>query len=159
MNEFSFDTQLGSQQIKVDVHIFHSLETIISFCFLDNCYSFNINKWTSQKFRKLYNISPYFTPKNMILITKNDKYQIIFQAIKDLFCCLNQLVLTYPKSMADYAIYYKQNHKNIKNYNQYITKLTCNCIINSNFIINDFSNKLIEFKFENIQNLKKNILL
>lgn len=146
---------LLDNQLTVEMKVMTTFLTHLSFVFLRNPYTFTIQKWRARGFATLFekfhqyqrDVGEFgrFDVDGGMVVVLDQKKNVIRQAVKDVFQCLNQILLTHQRAVLDYAVWYRErNHGD--SYSAFITHLTCHCIVHTDFLVPSVQWTLVEFQ-------------
>ena len=145
MGEFS--CQLGGSPVRVN-HSTGNDNTAIAFSYMGNAYEFKIQQWCIRgwsNFAKAFHDchdnydlwgSSSEDDNGLVRfdISPEKKQNIIESAVKDIMNHLDLLLTQYGKQILGYAVWYREKSGGYDTYEDYITKMTCHCIVDSQFI-------------------------
>lgn len=160
LHEEVLQVQLGGINIPVRVRIMSSFRTLLDFTFIKNPYTFDIMKWMgcgqANMYRKFHNavqrdVVKYGTidDDGSLNLTLDQKRNVIVQASRDVMACLDVIFTMHQREVIDYAIWYidhYQRAQNINEYGKYITKITCQRILHTNFASGSVNYQVSEFQ-------------
>lgn len=78
-------------------------------------------------------------------MTVAQKLNCVEQGCRDIVTCLGQIGYTHQRSMLEYAVWYRENHPSPTTYSQFITLVTCHCILHNDFMASNVSWGIVEF--------------
>jgi len=147
-----FNCQLGGSLVHV-IHYTCNDNTTILFSYMGKSYEFKINQWCKRKWTNFaktfhechdnYEMWGKCNVDDTGLVTLDisplKKQNIIESAVKDVMNHLDTLLTHYEKEILDYSVWYTENSGGYDTYKDYITKITCQCIIDSEFICGNVS--------------------
>lgn len=147
--------QLKGVDVDVEIHIDArgDLTTNVFFSF-GKKYMFRITErcipgWTNiiTKMIDHYGNGPYGErdAAGTLAVTTQQKKDAVRQAVRDIFVTLDRIMTVHERAVMGYAIWYSKNCGVVDNYSKFITLVTCNCIIQSEFITPDVAWELVEF--------------
>ena len=159
--EGKYTTTLGGACVTVDYRVCQNNEGQAHFIYLGTDYNFSMTRWKQKafspfraKFHEVYNdINKYGTsdvdPDTGDVIssscTSDQNKQIVIRAIEDVFHYLNQLLEQHPRSILDYAVWYREKNDKVETYARYIQLVTCHCIVHSDFLAGNIRWEVVEF--------------
>lgn len=79
---------------------------------------------------------------NAEMCTAHDLCRMFVRACWDILTCLDKLIHFHPNSILGYSVFYTDKLKEPKSYSEYITQLTCECILD-----NQLQSPFAEFQF------------
>ena len=173
---------LGGVNLSVDYKIFHNNAAEAHFNYLGSDYNFSITRWKQKafslfrsKFHEIYtdtvkygsSVVDYDTGD--VISSENNSRQnteIVIRSIQDIFIYLDTILQQQPRSILDYAVWYREKHSDkLDTYEKYIQLVTCHCIVHSDFLAGNIRWETIQFKPEkhdckqcvNLDITKKNV--
>jgi hypothetical protein len=78
-------------------------------------------------------------------MTVFQKLNRIEQGCMDVLRCLGQISNVHKRSMLEYAVWYRENYQNPSTYGEFITLVTCHCIVSNDFMALNFHRTVVEF--------------
>ena len=79
-------------------------------------------------------------------ITLQQKINCIEQGCKDVISCLSLVCRVHPRSMLEYSVWYLESHSTPTSYGEFITLVSCHCIVHNDFMAPNVHWTLAEFK-------------
>ena len=155
-----FESVLATSKVNVTFAMKFSYETSMEFSWMGRAYTFNVLAWKARGFDKFVKLFHQFTPRDpdvygnitegvdgqpLINMDTEHKGNAIFQGCQDIMICLNKIFTCYQSSIMDYAMWYRENHKEETDYSSYITLRTCHCIVHSELFSPCTPRTLIKF--------------
>jgi hypothetical protein len=137
-----------------------SYEAILDFTWCGRAYTFNVTAWKSggiDKFVKLFHQHAARDPETygsissgaegmpIVDMDSTQKGNAVLRGCMDVMTCLNQIIEPCQSSIMDYAMWYRENHKEETDYSSYITLRTCHCIVHSELLSPTYHRQLIKF--------------
>lgn len=71
----------------------------------------------------------------IVRATVEQKCNCVAYAVADIMKCLNKNGTKYRTSVLDYAVWYREHHKEQSTYSEYITLITYRCIVHHQFMV------------------------
>ena len=174
MKTFFYDHQMAlsdkfSPRIDVDFKINANNSATAHFIYLGAEYNFTMTRWQQKsfsafrsKFHQIYTdtkkygsseIDPDTGDVVSSTCTSDQNKAIVLRAIKDIFLYLDVLLQTQPKSILDYAVWYREKHgSDVCTYADYVQLVTCHCIVQSDFLVGSVCWEVQEFVSEHYLN-------
>ena len=155
-----FDTDLTATKVSVKFSMKLSYEASMDFTWCGRTYTFNVTAWKSggiDKFVKLFHqhavrdtalfgsITVGVDGLPLISMDSVQKGNAVLQGCRDVMLCLGQILGPCQSSIMDYAMWYRENHKEDMDYSSYITLRTCHCIVHSELLSPTYVRPLIKF--------------
>lgn len=123
--------------------------TTIDFSITGEPFTFCVTTWSSNgmgRFLRLFHTVSREPDKYGQMESTDDGQHIVravplqkcnsvVQASKDIMKCLYNISNKYRKSVLEYAIWYCEHHREQNTYSQYITWITCHCIVHHELMI------------------------
>lgn len=150
-----------SVRVRVEVQIMSTYRTMVHFWYYGKPFTFDITKWQTRGQAQLYAAFHSISrdPVEFGSIRGDDfainfeqKLNIVQAAVEDVFICLNQILLKHELSVIDYAIWYRERRRpgaghldDEITYGTYITKITCDCILQTSFMAGNVNYEVVEF--------------
>jgi hypothetical protein len=161
LHQSDFTATVGDALVTVNVTMERSFAVQLDFILHGRPYSFSMTKWSSRggmaKFISLFYSSAgrdpavfgsvvYDDSGEMVSGPKDDqKIQAVLQACKDIFRCLDQLLSANGSGLMDYAVWYREKHREEDTYSDYITKQVCHNIVHEELLAPATAWKLVKF--------------
>jgi hypothetical protein len=157
LDKFFIHVKIGDVPVRVEIQIMSSYRTFIYFFYLRKPYTFDITKWKARGQAHMYSLFHSSIQRDAsifgsiqdeeFIISPEQRLEIVKTAAIDILSCLDQIVKKHQHSVVDYAIWYKERKKSKStDYSRYITKITCDCIIQTSFIAENISFDLVEYQ-------------
>lgn len=70
---------------------------------------------------------------------------LLMQAVVDIMCHLDQIFRANKRSVLDYAVWYREKHKDADTYAQLIQLVTCHCIVHADFLAPGVTYDIVPF--------------
>lgn len=163
------DVTIGGQPVRVEVMVFNLKHATADFRYMNQMYSFELNAWKGRGFTPFSSklVAAYGSGQGFGSIdaeghvdaSADEKEASVLQAVKDIFRYLNQIVLHQGRSVLDYAVWYRENHKERDTYEQTIQLVTCHCIVHSDFMQGDITWHVVPFTLDESRQLLEHGLL
>ena len=67
------------------------------------------------------------------------------QVVLDMMRHLNQIFTANKRSLLDYAVWYREKHKELDTYAQFVQLTTCHCIVHADFLAPGLSYPIVPF--------------
>lgn len=156
----SFTASLLGCATDVDVRIANTYRTSADFNVLGATYTFTFDKWRSRQMTPFLQRFHAHVPRDVATfgrITENDegvpavcmdlthKIAAVTQAVKDVMTCLDQIGREHKRSMLEYAVWYREKHGEENTYSEFVIRLTCHCIVHSDFLAPNVTWQLVQF--------------
>lgn len=156
---------LGGVNLPVYYKIFQNNAVVAHFNYLGSDYNFSITRWKQKafstfkaKFHEKYSDSVKYGSSFVdpdtgdIISSQNSSKQnteIVIKSVQDIFLYLDTILQQQPRSILDYAVWYREKHYDkLDTYEKYIQLVTCHCIVHSDFLAGNIHWKIIPFKHE-----------
>ena len=154
---------ITGSEVRAEVQIFAPDQLVlinISHLF---SYQFLVHKWRGRGFATLATLFFLHTQRDSKLygtythdnlgnleaspLTTQQRDNILLQASVDVLVCLSKIAEAQTKHVHDYALWYieTQEGRETNTYSQYITMITCHCIVDSQFFNSGLEYVLTEF--------------
>jgi hypothetical protein len=164
VHKTSFPSYIAGEKVNADLYIFDTHEADIKFTLSRKKYTFKLFKWNTRgmtEFLKLFfgytnreghifgNFNPITDEINDFNMTTEQKINAIVQAAGDVMSCVDLITTKCKLSVLDYAVWYKYEYANdykICNYEDYITDMACECIIQCHFLAPCTSFEVVRFQ-------------
>jgi len=162
--QFTLDVQLAEVKTHVDVQVEINNITTCNFFYLRHNYTFRITKWSGggywsfmEKFLPVYAIDAASrlkygevqrdpaTGNEQMVQDQDQRVECLMQATKDIFDCLNDIIVKHQRSVVDYALWYREKQRDDDTYSHLITLVTCHCIVHSDFMYGNVNFDLVKF--------------
>jgi hypothetical protein len=151
---------LGGNKITVDYTIFQNNAAEAHFNYLGSDYSFPLTRWKQKafsqfrtKFHVVYDDHKKFGSSYVtgdIISSDNtseQNKQVVLRSIEDVFIYLDVLLHQHPRSILDYAVWYREKHcDKLDTYEKYIQLVTCHSIVHSDFMAGNIRWNIIKFQ-------------
>lgn len=169
----SFFTPIDNLQTQVSFSINSSYQVVCVFFYNKKKYNFRIQRWMKDVTENtqtgtainqliLLMIDTFNNDEFGTLETREDEHQNITQicykngtnsiqdtiiyVLKDVFKCIEEIVITYQQSTLAYVIYHIEDVTFIHdNYKQLVHLIACNLLLTSRFIVKSAKFPLVEF--------------
>jgi hypothetical protein len=158
----TFQTELGGVNVVVDYNVYQDNAALAHFVYLGSDYNFSMTRWKLKafsafrsKFHEVYTDSTKYgttdvdpNTGDVVSSTSNATQNklIVYRAIKDVFLHLDCLLQRQPRSILDYAVWYRErNSSNLDTYAKYIQLVTCHCIVHSDFLAGNIRWEVLDF--------------
>ena len=152
----TINTSLTGESIILRVEIGIKYQAVVDFTYLRKPYSFTIDKWSGRGFSAFLLLFFEHAERDPAIYGEIDeegvyngsyrnKVACVAHAIKDVMHCLDQIVTAQGRSVLDYATWFRENHS-YDTYPHYITKVTCHCIVHSDFMAGNVRYELTLFE-------------
>ena len=157
----TFNADIGGVVTAVDYTISYNNAAEAHFNYLGNDYNFKITRWQQKAFSAFrgkfhlvyqdtskYGSSEYDDFWDVVSSdsTAEQNKRIVLQAVKDVFLHLNSILVQQPRSILDYAVWYREKYgTDITTYSKYIQLVTVNCIVHSDFLAGNMKLEVIVF--------------
>jgi hypothetical protein len=124
----------------------------ILFWYARRTYGFNITKWSGTGLPKLVELfyaadeardpEVFGVPfadntSGAAFVPSEQCVRVMVKACKDILVLLDCILVARGKDVFSYAVWYRENHREEDTYKQYISKITCKCIVRTNFLVCD----------------------
>lgn len=86
-----------------------------------------------------------YTGPNARAMTVSQKLNCVEHGCRDFVTCLGQIGTVHQRSMLEYAVWYRELHVNPATYEQFITLMTCHCIVLNDFMAPNVLWTVVEF--------------
>lgn len=153
---------LGGVKLPVDYKIYQNNAAEAHFNYLGSDYNFSITRWKQKafslfrsKFHETYNdpikygSSVVDPDTGDVISSENNSCQnteIVIKSLQDIFIYLDLILLQQPRSILDYAVWYREKHSDkLDTYEKYIQLVTCHCIVHSDFLAGNIRWEIIPF--------------
>jgi hypothetical protein len=154
---------LGGNNIIVDYAVFQNNAAEAHFNYLGSDYSFSLTRWKQKafsqfrsKFHAVYDDHDKFgsscvdTDTGDVISSDNtseQNKQVVVKSIEDIFLYLDTLLHQHPRSILDYAVWYREKHcDKLDTYEKYIQLVTCHSIVHSDFLAGNIRWDIIKFE-------------
>ena len=158
----TFSSMLGDVKVVVDFTIYQDNAADAHFVYLGSDYNFSMTRWKQKsfsafraKFHEVYTDTVKYgstevDPDTGDVVTSSStatqNKSTVLRAIKDVFLYLDSLLQQQPRSILDYAVWYRENKPtDLGSYAKYIQLVTCHCIVHSDFLAGNFKWEVLEF--------------
>lgn len=144
--------------VDVEVTINNAKSAVAEFGFLNHLYTFTMTKWQgtglNQFMKTLIHASGddrYGTVNRygQVSSTGAQRRAAVMKAVRDVFRHLDEIVRKNQRGVMDYAIWYRENHRLLESYADYIKLVTCHCIVHGDFMNNSVRYEEVPFRFIN----------
>ena len=145
----------------VDYTISYNNAVEAHFHYLGNDYNFNITRWQQKSFSAFrskfhlaykdtskYGSSDYDEFGDVVSSdsTAEQNKLIVLHAVRVVFIHLNSILGQQPRSILDYAVWYREKYNtDITTYSKYIQLVTAHCIVQSDFLPGNMKWDVINF--------------
>jgi hypothetical protein len=125
---------LLGQNVHVDVEVDFNFRVVATFTYLHRPYNFIVTKWMGKGFTTfasamlaVYNNGVFGSIDRLGAPTQttSQRKNAIIQSVRDVMRHLDQILQTHQRSVLDYAVWYRENRKGFRTYEQYIQLITC----------------------------------
>jgi hypothetical protein len=148
-----FSTIVGGAPTTIDITVQQTYTATVDFTYCGNPYTFNITKWRSSQLKNFlllfhrhcqrdpqrFGSTAETTDDCIVLMDVEQKTNAIIHACKDIILYLSDVIQEQGRAVLDYGVWYREKHPEQDTYAEYIMKVTCHCIVHSDF----FNHKLI----------------
>lgn len=150
-----------NQETNVSISIDNSLKTSLDFSLHGKLYQFIVTQWSARGFSNFYYAFHKHEQRNTHVfggfsetaegfvaetpVTREHKIHVIMQACRDIITCLNKIFSVHGRGILDYAVWYRETHKDKETYSQIITLITCHSIVHSNLLAPLVRWELVQF--------------
>ena len=158
----TFSTKLGGVKIVVDFKIYQDNAADAHFIYLGSDYNFLMTRWKQKafslfrsKFHQVYTDTAKYgstevDPDTGDVVSSSSTAEqnkfTVLRAIKDVFLYLDMLLHQQPRSILDYAVWYREKKpSDLDSYAKYIQLVTCHCIVHNDFLAGDIRWEVLEF--------------
>jgi hypothetical protein len=127
----------------------------IDFTYMRRSYHFYVTKWSGRGLQNFlvhfFNAAPR-DPKVFGVMDEFGEYKsgadlkrnCVAEGCRDIIRCLEKILVVQQGAIIDYAIWYRERVGEPRNYSQYITKLTCHCIVHEQFMAGTVDYHVVE---------------
>jgi hypothetical protein len=134
-----FTCTVADVNIRVEVIIKRSWATFMHFTLLGKLYTFEVTRWRARGLSTFCNLLIQRYPDGRFG-TLDEFGQLpadfgderrraaVFQGCRDIMTLVNGVFTKYKRNVMDYAVWYRENHKETDTYEQYISLVACHCI-------------------------------
>lgn len=138
-----------------------SQETYIDFSFMQKPYTFYVTKWSRNGLRTFLSLFiAYYGAgdRNQFATLREDedgnnfydyndeqKKACLRQGINDIMITLGKIFAKHGRGILDYAVWYRETHLSENNYDLYITRICCHCVVHCNFIAPNAVFEIVRF--------------
>lgn len=162
-DEGSFRMTIADIHVDVQFRTLGNQETYIDFVFFQHSYSFHITKWSRSGINRFCDafVQHYGKGENnkygeeqadivtgeptVVCRTVEQRKNCLRQAIRDVMETLGKIFIVHGRGVLDYAVWYRENKQDESNYDLYITRICCHCIVHSNFIAPNADYTIVRF--------------
>ena len=154
---------LGGNNVIVDYAVFQNNAAEAHFNYLGSDYSFSLTRWKQKafsqfrsKFHAVYDDHERFgsscvdSDTGDVISSDNtseQNKQVVVKSIEDIFLYLDKLLHQHPRSILDYAVWYREKHcDKLDTYEKYIQLVTCHSIVHSDFLTGNIRWDVINFE-------------
>lgn len=156
----TFTSSVLGNTVRVDVRIAKTYRTSADFSVLGTAYTFTFDKWRCRQlttFLHRFHAHAGRDEATYGRVKENDegslavcmdlqhKINAIMQAVRDVVTCLDQIGQEHKRGMLDYAVWYREKHREEGSYSELITRATCHCIVHSDFLAPNVAWNLVQF--------------
>jgi hypothetical protein len=78
-------------------------------------------------------------------MTVRQKLNCVEQGCKDIITCLGQIVQAHQRSMMEYAIWFHETYQTPDDYRDFITLMTCQCVLHNDFMAPNITWSVVKF--------------
>jgi hypothetical protein len=142
------------QTLNIEVHLSCSYITVVSFTFGRVPYTHRFSAWSGQgqaRFHELFHETQrsrdraQFGFPSGLGFSLDEKKNMVVQAVKDVFVCLDKIIAHYQASIVNYALHYVEHEKRDNTYSDYITLQACQMIIETKLWMPEKPTNIIRF--------------
>ena len=134
--------------------------TDINFALLGKTYTFSVTKWGSGGLNNFLKLFHSYCPRDAAqfgTLTVDDegavtvkcsveqKVAAVVKASTDVMACVDKILFTHRRGVLDYAFWYRENHKELDTYADYITLVASHCIVHCEFLAPSVTWTLVKF--------------
>lgn len=81
----------------------------------------------------------------VVRMSTDQKIRVLVQVCKDIVACLDKILTEHMSSVVDYALWYRKYHPGDDDYSSLISLMTCNCIVNADFMSSNRVWQVVKF--------------
>ena len=144
----------------VHVRIQNNYKASLDFGLHGSTYTFNITRWMGggmSNFLTMFHAHAVRDPVRFgtvviggdgtptLNVDMTQKLAAVQQACSDILACLTKLTDIHKRAILDYAVWYREKHKEETTYSEFITLLTCHNIVHSDFMAPDARWEVVQF--------------
>jgi putative component of membrane protein insertase Oxa1/YidC/SpoIIIJ protein YidD len=160
LHQCTFQENVVDIPTTVTVAISQTWRTLADFSLYGLTYTFTMDKWRSKKLASFLVKFHEHQPRDpttfgsvsvsddgipIIAVNPQQKIATVLQAVRDVISCLGKIHCKYQRSIVDYAIWYREKHSEEDTYAELITRLTCHCLLHSDFMAPNTQWELVQF--------------
>ncbi|CAM9998072.1 unnamed protein product, partial [Ectocarpus fasciculatus] len=133
----------------------NTFKATIDFSLFNIPYTFTILSWSRRGLAKYLNLFHEFVQRDVAqyglrvedstAMTVSQKLNCVEHGCRDFVTCLGQIGTVHQRSMLEYAVWYRELHVNPATYEQFITLMTCHCIVHNDFMAPNVLWTVVEF--------------
>lgn len=145
------EVHLADQKTEVAVELHSSLSVICTFNYWQTQWEFKITAWTPAGLSNLLRFFHAYRKRDpsqygefdgstsslkLCADVRKKKRNIVKVAIRDVFHIVHSILLNHRLNILAYSAWYLRRYlkKNPKDYGEYISKITCECILDNTFL-------------------------
>ena len=150
---------LFSAPVPVELRVSSNYSTAIDFTLNGTSYTFQVTRWSGQGFAGFlkhfheqlrneeqfgrYDLSSEGVP--LTSKTLDQKLAIVLQGCADIINCVLKICQRQGRAILDYAVWYREHHREEDTYSEYITRLACHFIVHTSFLAPNVTWELVQF--------------
>lgn len=126
-------------QVRVEVVIKRSWATFLHFTLLGQLYTFEVTRWRARGLSTFCNLLIQRFPDGRFGTLDEHgqlpadfgderRHAAVLQGCRDIMAVVNAIFVKYRRNVMDYAVWYREKHKETDTYEQYISLVACHCI-------------------------------